>query len=719
MKKHSFMLISVLALSVSLFSERMQAPKLPNAKTGLGYIFNNSANREAPSWEFITNPTELCFTYYDYMPGGYCGIPMQVQPANPGYCEGGGVYLVYHAQETTLGQRKIRFAYIDNEGEVTYSNAFITDDNLREGYAGIDIDPETGDPMVAWHSNVSGDANLEVCFSYDQYHMACTPGVWYERTEVINSDGDYVPNPGSDEFIWPYVHIGNSPNDGFRRVFINSNNATSSSGPEANPCENEVVAWADYNTEMLTEGSEFEWNHYTIPEFDDWHNEDPEWFRPYKSFAVSDDGQKTAYMGYRINDSAEQHGETEIFVLLNENYGEGEYQYFGEDYQFIVDSPVDPEYENYELFFTFVNSGHFNSIFFENDTKLMFLGAFGLSGRNPEDPTESVYWPYYIYPKIFTFDLITQEFSFCDMYIKGANPYDNIPMLPWDLDENGIPDSVNNEGNVVSVNGWPIYYPDSDQAFHDNNFKLVKNEERGWLAAVWQDGLKAKYAWDGYEGYEDWYGKPEIAISVFSTEIGSWSDPIFINANENDENYSPELWQMIPEYVYPGDLIEDIGNNHGKLHLMFLDDYGFGASIQGPPPSGGRIIYTSIDIDFDYPVSIGNYELQVMNYELQNYPNPFNPSTTISFQFSNEQNQHLNSFERNNDSDEQIQLEIYNLKGQRVKQFSSKSHPELVEGSIVWNAEDEAGMAVSSGIYFYKLSVDNKYSETKKMILLK
>jgi flagellar hook assembly protein FlgD len=88
----------------------------------------------------------------------------------------------------------------------------------------------------------------------------------------------------------------------------------------------------------------------------------------------------------------------------------------------------------------------------------------------------------------------------------------------------------------------------------------------------------------------------------------------------------------------------------------------------------------------------------------QNYPNPFNPTTTISFNISNEQN-------------EQIELVVYNLKGQKVKQLVSD---QLSTGqhSVVWNGKDNSGKSVSSGIYFYKLKT-NEDSNIRKMVLLK
>ena len=72
-----------------------------------------------------------------------------------------------------------------------------------------------------------------------------------------------------------------------------------------------------------------------------------------------------------------------------------------------------------------------------------------------------------------------------------------------------------------------------------------------------------------------------------------------------------------------------------------------------------------------------------------------------------------------------MEIEIYNLKGQKIKDISlSLCHPELVEGrggrkySVIWNGTDESGLSVSSGIYFYKLNAGD-FQQVKKMMLLK
>ena len=64
----------------------------------------------------------------------------------------------------------------------------------------------------------------------------------------------------------------------------------------------------------------------------------------------------------------------------------------------------------------------------------------------------------------------------------------------------------------------------------------------------------------------------------------------------------------------------------------------------------------------DYKNALKEIVQQIQNFFLlnQNYPNPFNPSTTISFQLNTEN----------------TELIIYNLKGQKVKEFDVILSPE-------------------------------------------
>jgi len=86
----------------------------------------------------------------------------------------------------------------------------------------------------------------------------------------------------------------------------------------------------------------------------------------------------------------------------------------------------------------------------------------------------------------------------------------------------------------------------------------------------------------------------------------------------------------------------------------------------------------------------------------QNYPNPFNPTTQIRFGIPKAGN---------------VTLKIYNSVGQLVK--------TLVDGNIsegyyqvTWNATDNSGNKLSSGVYFYRIT-SGTFTQVNKMMLLK
>lgn len=90
-------------------------------------------------------------------------------------------------------------------------------------------------------------------------------------------------------------------------------------------------------------------------------------------------------------------------------------------------------------------------------------------------------------------------------------------------------------------------------------------------------------------------------------------------------------------------------------------------------------------------------------YQLQqNYPNPFNPDTKIDFYLSKDQN---------------IQLSIYNIKGQRIRELYS-GQINAGKHQLIWDGKDNNRNSVSSGIYFYKLTTPSG-SVQRKMTLIK
>jgi hypothetical protein len=85
----------------------------------------------------------------------------------------------------------------------------------------------------------------------------------------------------------------------------------------------------------------------------------------------------------------------------------------------------------------------------------------------------------------------------------------------------------------------------------------------------------------------------------------------------------------------------------------------------------------------------------------QNYPNPFNPETEIAVYLPQPSD---------------WRLTIFNIKGQMVREFSGFGSAGVT--NVAWDATDEFGQPVATGIYLYRLDA-GEFSDTKKMLLIK
>jgi len=88
---------------------------------------------------------------------------------------------------------------------------------------------------------------------------------------------------------------------------------------------------------------------------------------------------------------------------------------------------------------------------------------------------------------------------------------------------------------------------------------------------------------------------------------------------------------------------------------------------------------------------------------LQNYPNPFNPDTWIPYQLA---------------EDGKVIIIIYDSIGQIVRKLDSGNRKAGC-CEIHWDGRDGEGQPAANGIYFYALRVDDGFSNTKKMVLLR
>ncbi|MCP4709159.1 MAG: T9SS type A sorting domain-containing protein [Planctomycetes bacterium] len=94
----------------------------------------------------------------------------------------------------------------------------------------------------------------------------------------------------------------------------------------------------------------------------------------------------------------------------------------------------------------------------------------------------------------------------------------------------------------------------------------------------------------------------------------------------------------------------------------------------------------------------------------QNFPNPFNPSTTINYALPKAG---------------RVILKVYNAAGREVTTLVNGERPAGYH-NVAWNGKNATGSPATSGIYFYRIEVNDpestcgeRYVEKKRMILLK
>jgi hypothetical protein len=101
---------------------------------------------------------------------------------------------------------------------------------------------------------------------------------------------------------------------------------------------------------------------------------------------------------------------------------------------------------------------------------------------------------------------------------------------------------------------------------------------------------------------------------------------------------------------------------------------------------------------------ITSSETDVINavYTCHAYPNPFNPNLTIAYYLPEKS---------------AISMKIYNVKGQKVKDWELINQP-TGNHQLIWNGTDKSGKKVSSGIYFYHFKTQN-FEQIQKVLLVK
>jgi len=139
-------------------------------------------------------------------------------------------------------------------------------------------------------------------------------------------------------------------------------------------------------------------------------------------------------------------------------------------------------------------------------------------------------------------------------------------------------------------------------------------------------------------------------------------------------------------------------NNESFLKIPFSADKSQSIALNLTVNDGQSTEYITLGTLDSTDISIVQAD-----YVLGNFPNPFNPETEIRLLVKNDNSQ--------------VSVKIYNLKGEFVINLFSGEMNNGIK-NIKWNGRDNNGNSVSSGIYYYKTTIEN-HSFVNKMLLLK
>lgn len=207
------------------------------------------------------------------------------------------------------------------------------------------------------------------------------------------------------------------------------------------------------------------------------------------------------------------------------------------------------------------------------------------------------------------------------------------------------------------------------------------NKDKGWIRGAASNQNSLSYTTNGGS---NWIGVSNSAVALghdvkFINDSIGYSGATLFKIPKSTDGGKTWGYQPVPTF----EAIQ-IAILKGDTNRIWAGSIGLIHTTDG----GGTIVSAEIE----GTIISNGYKL------FQNYPNPFNSITNIEFRMGNF------GF---------VQLHIYNLNGKLIETLVNKN---MSSGNykVSFDAKN-----LPSGIYFYTLNINDKFIETKKMILLK
>jgi methionine-rich copper-binding protein CopC len=204
----------------------------------------------------------------------------------------------------------------------------------------------------------------------------------------------------------------------------------------------------------------------------------------------------------------------------------------------------------------------------------------------------------------------------------------------------------------------PLVTIDANNATGSTNF--------AWMTAVDPDGTPIEYV------FEMWVAGGDTMDTLLSSNSFDLDHALVVEMMEELSVTSfNATWD-----VYADDGFEATGSSNGPWALSF--DAGW--------VLGGLDNNTIPDV-----FALHN-----------NYPNPFNPVTNIKYDIPVASD---------------VRIDIFNIAGEKVRTLVSREH-QPGRYKIQWNATNEFGSSVATGMYIYKIHAKD-FVSVKKLLLMK
>jgi hypothetical protein len=273
-------------------------------------------------------------------------------------------------------------------------------------------------------------------------------------------------------------------------------------------------------------------------------------------------------------------------------------------------------------------------------------------------------------------------------YQESGDPLINLKLYDengsideYSIDLSSFPEIVDPDLlNIKLIDALYVHISNSDYLYFNNEdeFIIKYNMENNEIENI--TSFEPDYNLTNFNISNDDL-KIFITCEMFNDELNP--EPLTLHFNySNDDNWN-DVYNFETDFVNFVPYSSKIALNFNELDSLF-----FLINVTDSLYSFGNLFLLTGSIDF----STGYSEEEIIKpgYSLQSYPNPFNPETKIVFNLPEEGD---------------VKLEIYNIKGQKVKTFDAFPNRGLgtSEYSVVWNGKDSNNKEVASGIYFYKL----------------